>query len=221
MVPPDQDWDTPSQDRTAVPSGGSRISQRGVPQPQGGRRQHTICLFFPENCMKMKKFWAGGARVPCAPLRSATGIDLNYHTSKICFTRVIYHQHGKIFNMSGSRGSKGQNFFIFMQFYRPHPKLGVWYPLTKTGIPPARTGRRYPPPRPKSRASTCSTQGGMPLAVTQEVFLVSGESWIRHCNLLAFVTIFMSPVGSDGATINKLEKKLRIFTARVRSTTGR
>ena len=37
-------------------SGGSRISQRGR-QPQRGR-QNTIWPISPENCMKMKKFWA-------------------------------------------------------------------------------------------------------------------------------------------------------------------
>ena len=38
----------------------------GCANPKGGR-QPTICLIFPENCMKMKKFWprGGGAR----PLR--------------------------------------------------------------------------------------------------------------------------------------------------------
>ena len=35
----------------------------GAPTLRGGR-QPTICLIFPENCMKMKKFWPkrGGAR---------------------------------------------------------------------------------------------------------------------------------------------------------------
>ena len=31
-------------------------------------RQPTNWPFFPENCMKMKKFWPGrGGRIPCAP----------------------------------------------------------------------------------------------------------------------------------------------------------
>ena len=39
-------------------SGGFRISQRGCANSKGGggRRQPTICLIFPENCMKMKEF---------------------------------------------------------------------------------------------------------------------------------------------------------------------
>ena len=40
----------------------------GAPTP--GRGQHTIWPIFPENCMKMKKIWPGGAR-PLRPLRSA------------------------------------------------------------------------------------------------------------------------------------------------------
>ena len=40
----------------------------GCTNPKGGR-QPTICLIFPENCMKMKKFWprGGGARPWCPP----------------------------------------------------------------------------------------------------------------------------------------------------------
>ena len=38
----------------------------GCANPKGGR-QPTIGLIFPENCMKMKKFWPRGARVPGAP----------------------------------------------------------------------------------------------------------------------------------------------------------
>ena len=52
--------------RASVCIGGSRISQRGAhpkrrgrtPQ-KGGYRQHTLSPIFPENCMKMKKFWPG------------------------------------------------------------------------------------------------------------------------------------------------------------------
>ena len=43
----------------------------------GGKCQPIIWQSLPENCMKMKKFWTrGGARVPRAPLRSATEIIL-------------------------------------------------------------------------------------------------------------------------------------------------
>ena len=38
--------------------GGSRISHRWGRQPSRGRRQHTN---FPKNCMKLRKFWSGGA----------------------------------------------------------------------------------------------------------------------------------------------------------------
>ena len=41
--------------------------EEGALTPKGGR-QPIIWSIFPENCMKMKKFWArGGARVPRAP----------------------------------------------------------------------------------------------------------------------------------------------------------
>ena len=40
----------------------------GGANPKGGGREPIIWPIFPENCMKMKKFWArGGARVPHAP----------------------------------------------------------------------------------------------------------------------------------------------------------
>ena len=46
----------------------------GANPKAGGGRQPIIWPIFPENCMKMKKFWARGGRgrVPRAPLRSAT-----------------------------------------------------------------------------------------------------------------------------------------------------
>ena len=41
----------------------------------GGGHQHMILPKFPKNCMKSKEFGPpGGARVPCAPLRSATAM---------------------------------------------------------------------------------------------------------------------------------------------------
>ena len=52
--------------------------EEGAPTPRGGH-QHTILPKFPKNCMKLKEFGppgGGGARVPCAPLRSATVLDL-------------------------------------------------------------------------------------------------------------------------------------------------
>ena len=42
------------------PRGGALI-------PKGGGCQPIIWPIFPINCMKIKKFWAAGARVPCAP----------------------------------------------------------------------------------------------------------------------------------------------------------
>ena len=38
----------------------------GCANPKGRGRQPTICLIFPKNCMKMKKFWPRGGRVPGA-----------------------------------------------------------------------------------------------------------------------------------------------------------
>ena len=40
--------------------------EEGALTPKGGR-QPIIWPIFAKNCMKMKKFWAGGARVPRAP----------------------------------------------------------------------------------------------------------------------------------------------------------
>ena len=42
------------------------FAEEGALTPEGGR-QPIIWSIFPENCMKMKKFWAGGASVPRAP----------------------------------------------------------------------------------------------------------------------------------------------------------
>ena len=54
--------------------------EEGAPTPRGGGRQHTILSKFPKNCMKLKEFGPPGGRVPCAPLRSATGdITLNQY----------------------------------------------------------------------------------------------------------------------------------------------
>ena len=47
------------------------VADPGFPRGGGanlkGGRQPIIWPIFPENCMKMKKFWAGGARVPRTP----------------------------------------------------------------------------------------------------------------------------------------------------------
>ena len=52
--------------------------REGGANPKGGR-QPIICRIFPENCMKMKKFWAGGGRASLAPLlRSATDCNLKH-----------------------------------------------------------------------------------------------------------------------------------------------
>ena len=50
--------------------------EEGALTPKGGH-QSIIWPIFPENCMKMKKFWArGGGRASLAlPLRSATDFD--------------------------------------------------------------------------------------------------------------------------------------------------
>ena len=81
--------------------------------------------------------------------------------------------------------------------YSPQPGLDggegyPGYPLARSGYPPPRPGIGYPPPRPgigypppwldgvppppqirqSSIASTCYAAGGMPLAFTQEDFLV-------------------------------------------------
>ena len=55
-----------------------------------------------------------------------------------------------------------------------YPWLGPGYPPATTGIS-HQLGLGYspPPPRQNSRACTCYAVGGMPLAVTQEDFLVN------------------------------------------------
>ena len=40
--------------------------EEGALTPKGGR-QPVIWPIFPENCMRMKKFWAGGGRASLAP----------------------------------------------------------------------------------------------------------------------------------------------------------
>ena len=47
------------------------FSRGGCANPKGGR-QPTICLIFPKNCMKMKKFWPRGGASLAPPLRSTT-----------------------------------------------------------------------------------------------------------------------------------------------------
>ena len=54
-------------------SDGSRISQRRERQTQGGC-QPIFWPIFPENCLKMKKFWARGGARHSRPLRSTTGM---------------------------------------------------------------------------------------------------------------------------------------------------
>ena len=41
----------------------------GANPPGGGGRQHTNLPDVPKNCMKLRKFWSGGA----SPIGSATG----------------------------------------------------------------------------------------------------------------------------------------------------
>ena len=57
------------------PRGGCANAKRG--------RQPTICLIFPENCMKMKKFWLGGARPWRPPLDPP--LNLRWKFSGISF----------------------------------------------------------------------------------------------------------------------------------------
>ena len=68
----------------------------GGTNPKGGGRQPIIWPIFPENCMKMKKFWAGGARVPRAPLRSATDrvYVLSPEDGSVITTALNAQQHG-------------------------------------------------------------------------------------------------------------------------------
>ena len=51
--------------------GRGSVADPGFPRGEGanpkGGRQLIIYLIFPENCMKMKKCWARGGRVPRAP----------------------------------------------------------------------------------------------------------------------------------------------------------
>ena len=56
----------------------------------------------------------------------------------------------------------------------PQDRIGLGYPAARTGLgtPPARTVIPPLPPRQNSRASTCHAAHSMPLAVTQEDFLV-------------------------------------------------
>ena len=64
--------------------------EEGALTPKGGR-QPIIWPIFPENCMKIKKFWArGGARIPHVPLRSATGLA---HFS----TRIYFVNNAKVY----------------------------------------------------------------------------------------------------------------------------
>ena len=52
---------------------------RGAANP-GGERQPIIWSIFPENCMKMKKFWAGEGGPSLAPPRSANEKNLKENT---------------------------------------------------------------------------------------------------------------------------------------------
>ena len=60
-------WTAPPPDSTTPFRGRSRIPRRRGRQPSRRGCQHTIFPNFPKNCMKMRKFWAVGARAPGAP----------------------------------------------------------------------------------------------------------------------------------------------------------
>ena len=60
--------------------------------PKGGGRQPTICLIFPENCMKMKKFWPreGGTRPWRPPLDPPlTKMDIILENQMLVFSPEI------------------------------------------------------------------------------------------------------------------------------------
>ena len=69
-------------------SGGSRISQTGGANPQGGGANLLFCPIFPKNCMKMKEFGPrGGGGASLAPLRSVNVTDGRCLVS--CFNSLI------------------------------------------------------------------------------------------------------------------------------------
>ena len=82
-------------------SGGSRISQRGAPTPEG-----TNVLFgiiFAENCMKMKIFGRrGGHATPISATAFTTFIDCGNYSSvttlSLCFVltsyRIVWERYG-------------------------------------------------------------------------------------------------------------------------------
>ena len=61
------------ENTSAVADPGFPRGGGATPKKRGGR-QPIFWPIFPENCMKMKNFWAGG-RKGRAPLRSATDQD--------------------------------------------------------------------------------------------------------------------------------------------------
>ena len=72
----------------------------GANSPGGGGRQHTILPNFPKNSMKLKEFGPRGARVPRAPLRSATGnfiLQSNLWLLLVVVYLTEFYREGKCF----------------------------------------------------------------------------------------------------------------------------
>ena len=65
-------FDIMFQYKTMITVADPGLPRGGGANPKGGR-QPIIWSIFPENCMKMKKFWARGGRASLAPPGSATG----------------------------------------------------------------------------------------------------------------------------------------------------
>ena len=69
----------------------------GVPTLWGGGRQHTILSNFLKNCMKSRKFWTVGGRVPPPPnpplamdLEKGQSNNLNSVHDAISFTSLHF-----------------------------------------------------------------------------------------------------------------------------------
>ena len=71
----------------------------GDANPKVEGHHPIIWPIFPENCMKMKKFWArrgGEARVPRTPLRSATGDHTNQRVLRMILSSAFIQSLPKV-----------------------------------------------------------------------------------------------------------------------------